>query len=305
MSRAILPKLTAKWDTISNLGPLNKGVSEQIRQTVWINKQQNPDLEITAEMLTRPVTDAAAAPAAPGGARRRRRTADATADGGGGLPAEDSIAAGNVAAGRRCWQRHTAADSAAAGTTRSLAPTAGPSAHCGLQNGCELATGIASSQPSSAPPPVAAACVGTGHHAAYSAPAGSQLPPPSPPPPAAATGGGGGGRLAAMELTTASSLRTRNGSIGRCAADSKKTRPFLPPFHTLLLPSLLPPPPSPTPLSIRKCVPNPPFYLEMGTPIGGGGNPHPPFLSGNILKCVQFRHVLACGMNKRGLLIQG
>ena len=59
-SRAILPKLPAKWETISNMGPLNKGVSEQIRQTVWINKQQNPDLEITAEMLATPVTEAAA-----------------------------------------------------------------------------------------------------------------------------------------------------------------------------------------------------------------------------------------------------
>ena len=72
------------------MGPLNKGVSEQIQQTAWIN---NPDLEITAEMLTRPVTDEAAAA---GGARRRRRRADTTAYGGGGLPAEDSTAAGNV-----------------------------------------------------------------------------------------------------------------------------------------------------------------------------------------------------------------
>ena len=75
------------------MGPLNKGVSEQIRQTVWIKRQQNPDLE----MLTRPVTDAAAAAGgAAAGARRRRRKADATADGGGGLSAEDSTAAGNV-----------------------------------------------------------------------------------------------------------------------------------------------------------------------------------------------------------------
>ena len=83
MSRAILPKLTAKWETISNTGPLNQGVSEQILQTVWINKQQNPDHEITAEMLKRPV----------GGAERRLRKADVTSDGGSGLPAEDSTAA--------------------------------------------------------------------------------------------------------------------------------------------------------------------------------------------------------------------
>ena len=38
------------------MGPLNKEVSEQIQQTIWINKQQNPDLEITAKMLTRPET---------------------------------------------------------------------------------------------------------------------------------------------------------------------------------------------------------------------------------------------------------
>ena len=75
------------------MGPLNKGVSEQIRQTVWVKRQQNPDLE----MLTRPVTDAAAAAGgAAAGARRRRRKADATADGGGGHSAEDSTAAGNV-----------------------------------------------------------------------------------------------------------------------------------------------------------------------------------------------------------------
>ena len=140
MSRAILPKLTAKWETISNMGPLNKGVSEQIRQTVWINKQQNPDLEITAEMLTRPVTDAAAAP---GGARRRRRTADATADGGGGLPAEDSIAAGNVgsplplpaaAAAGSCGlaaAESAAAGSAAAAEAGSLSPAIATAAVAG------------------------------------------------------------------------------------------------------------------------------------------------------------------------------
>ena len=93
MSRAILPKLTAKWKTKSNMGPHNKGVSEQIRQTKWINKQQKPDLEIMAEMLIRTVIEAAAVA---GGARPWRRKADATADGGGGLPAEDSTAAGNV-----------------------------------------------------------------------------------------------------------------------------------------------------------------------------------------------------------------
>ena len=202
MSRAILPKLTAKWETISNMGPLNKGVSEQIRQTVWINKQQNPDLEITAEMLTRPVTDAAAAPAAPGGARRRRRTADATADGGGGLPAEDSIAAGNVgsplplpaaAAAGSCGlaaAESAAAGSAAAAEVGSLSPAtaaaavAGPPAHCSFDGGFGFATDTAAP-----PPPAAVATAGGGQTISFDGcfgfatdTAGSPPPPPPLPP---------------------------------------------------------------------------------------------------------------------------
>ena len=142
MSRAILPKLTAKWETISNMGPLNKGVSEQIRQTVWINKQQNPDLEITAEMLTRRVTDAAAVAALAGGSRRRRRKADATADGGGGLPAEDSTAAGN------------------AGSPLPL-PTAATAGSCGLAAAESAAAGSAAAGEAGSPR-VACACNGGG-----------------------------------------------------------------------------------------------------------------------------------------------
>ena len=115
MSRAILPKLTAKWKTKSNMGPHNKGVSEQIRQTKWINKQQKPDLEIMAEMLIRTVIEAAAVA---GGARPWRRKADATADGGGGLPAEDSTAAGIA------WQCRITVAAAGRGGLRFRAITA-------------------------------------------------------------------------------------------------------------------------------------------------------------------------------------
>ena len=77
------PNLLLNGKLYFKYGSINQGVSEQILQTVWINKQQNPDHEITAEMLKRPV----------GGAERRLRKADVTSDGGSGLPAEDSTAA--------------------------------------------------------------------------------------------------------------------------------------------------------------------------------------------------------------------